>query len=522
MKTIRYILAFCGIIILFQTHLNAQNIQVNAGKFDVLNSIIRLHKIFGHDADHFFVIKFTGTQYYLQKLDRNLNPVAEEPIKLFKGLKTYKLEAVFHFFDEIYVFVSRTRINDITLYYQRIDKNSLLPVSDEIIEISTIKNIKGAWADFHFALSRHETKLMVAARTKLTWSGAQFNEIFVFGPDLELIWKRKDSFEFRGQGPRDNLYLVDETGNVSVLSLIKRESLISLIRDYRNLYSIYRYTHEGNDYVEYPVTLDDRYIRGIKIIAGENGELICAGLYSEVFKTGMRGTFFFKIDAATGQIFDHHINEFDQSVMTELASMNEPMIREEELISYVITDIVLRDQGKVIIIAEQVFHQNYNTYNNLIVTCYDPYGTVFWTRVIPKNQNFNNASLSIAEVDLLDFREYIRETGYMDNETDNYCSYALMAPLDKTGIILFMNDDIRNMNQTQQVKAFSRPKKSYLLAVAIDEFGNITRTPLVPWKKRALFPQPIRYYDTLGETIVIPAFRYRNLNYYKFTADAIP
>jgi len=521
MKTIRFLLVLLVTLIPLPSKLSAQQIQVTASKHDVMNSIIKMHKIFGHDEDHFFLIKYSGTQYYLEKLDRNLNSVSEESIKLFKGLKTFKLEAVFHFHNEIYVFVSRARINDITLFYQKIDKNSLLPLT-EVIEITTIRNIKGAWADFHFALSRHETKLMVAARTKLTWSGAQFNEIFVFGADLELEWKRKDSFEFRGQGPRDNLYLVDETGNVSVLSLIKRESLLSLLRDYRNLFSIYRYTLEGTEYREYPVTLNDLYIRGIKIIAGEEGELICAGLYSEMFKTGMRGTFFFKIDATTGEVFDHHVNEFDESVMAELSAMNEPMIREEELISYVISDIVLRDQGKVIIIAEQVFHQNYNTYNNLIVTCYEPYGNVYWTRVIGKNQNFGSINLSDADVDLLDYREYIRETGFLDSGSDNYCSYALMAPIGKTGIILFMNDDIRNIDQTEQTRPLSRPKKSYILAIAIDEFGNFTKTPLVSWKKRALFPQPIRFYDTLGDTIVIPAFRYRNINYYKFTADAIP
>lgn len=522
MKTIRYLMAVSGVILFSLTRTLSQQIEVTSSKFDVLNSVIRLHKIFGHDENHFFVIKNTGTIYYIEKLDRNLNHVAEEPVKLFKGLRTYQLEAVFHFYDEIYLFVSRARINDITLYYQRISKNTLLPVSDELVEITTIKNIKGAWADFHFALSKHETKLMIAARTKLVWSGAQFNEFFVFGAGLELLWKKKDSFEFRGQGPRDNLYIVDETGNVSILSLIKRESILSLLRENRNLYSIYRYTQEGNEYNEYPVTLEKDYIRGIRIIAGENGELICAGLYSEMFKTGIRGTFFFKIDAASGQIYDRHQNEFDRSVMADLEVMKEPMIREEELISYVISDIVLRDQGRVIIIAEQIFHQSYNTYNNLIVTCYDPYGSVFWTRVIPKNQNFNNSNLDIENVDLFDYRDFLRETGYMDPGVDNYCSYALMAPLNKSGIILFMNDDVRNMEQTEKYRPLSRIRKSYILAVAIDEFGNITRTPLIPWKKRMLFPQPMRYYDTLGDTIVIPAYRYRNINYYKFTADAIP
>jgi len=38
------------------------------------------------------------------------------------------------------------------------------------------------------------------------------------------------------------------------------------------------------------------------------------------------------------------------------------------------------------------------------------------------------------------------------------------------------------------------------------------------WKKKALFPEPIRYYDTLYNTIIIPAFKGRKYNYYKITA----
>jgi hypothetical protein len=91
---------------------------------------------------------------------------------------------------------------DITLYYQKLDKDNLKPLSD-LIEITTIKNINGNWADFHFALSKEETKLLIACRTKLVWSGAQFNEFYVFGEKLELLWKRKDAMEFHGQGPRD-------------------------------------------------------------------------------------------------------------------------------------------------------------------------------------------------------------------------------------------------------------------------------------------------------------------------------
>jgi hypothetical protein len=517
MKYLKILLiALKSLLFISTGFLNAQEFEVTQSKHDILNSIIKMHQIFGHDADRYYVMKFTGTQYFIEKMDNHMNSVNEESIKLFQGLKTYQLQAAFHFYNELYIFFSHTRINDITLYYQKIDKNSLLPLT-EPITIATIKNVKGAWADFHFALSKNETKLLVACRTKLTWSGAQFNEMYVFGENFELLWKRKDSFEFRGQGPRDNLYLVDETGNVSVLSLMKRESIISLIRDYRNLYAIYRYTHDGNDFNEYPITLNDKYIRGIRIIAGENGDLICAGLYSEIFKTGIRGTFFMRIDGTTSQVLDNQLNSFDDATMAELAGMNEPTIRNEELLSYVITDIVLRNDGKMILIAEQVFHQTYNTYNNIIVTNYDLSGQVYWTRIIGKKQNFNFTNISAPDIDLVDYRDFIRGTGYMDASANNLCSYALMAPVDGNKIVLFYNDDIRNMNNPAG-KAFSRPRKSYLLAVTIDEFGNVSKQPLIPWKKKQLFPEPIRFYDTLHETIVIPAFRNRSINFYKITA----
>jgi hypothetical protein len=495
----------------------SQNIEVASSNPDFINSTAKVHKIIGHDPDHFYVIKFFAGQYYLQKLDRNLNPMTEKPIKLFEGIKTYELENVVHFGNELYVFFSRARLNDITLYYQKIDKGSMAP-STEITEVTTVRNIKGSWADFHITLSRQETRLLIACITKLNWSKDQFNEFYVYGEGLNLLWKMKDSFQFQGLGPRDNTYLVDEFGNVSILSVLRNENFLSLIRKrQRNLYSIYRYTHDGQTYNEYPVTLGNNYIRGIRIVAGEQGELICAGLYSELFNSGVKGTFFYKIDAETGRIYDNSLNPYDQALMSQLAAMKEPMRNDEELVYYFITDMVLRENGRIMMIAEQVFDQTYDTYNNLIVTSFENNGLVYWNRLIEKNQDYNFLH-STERIELSDDRDYIMATGFINQGLQNFCSYALMAPLGRSGIILFYNDDIRNRDGGQERKNFNRPKKSYILAVAIDEYGNLTRKPLTEWKKKALFPEPIRFYDNLHETIVIPAFRGRKYNYYKITA----
>ena len=494
----------------------SQDLEVVKSEPDFNYGSTNIHKIIGHDENYFYVIKFHGNQYHIEKLDKNLNSVLEEPIKLFEGFKTYDLETVVHFYGELYIFVSRRRLSDITLFYQKIDKNTLQAASD-LIELTTMKFIKGNWADFHFSLSRHETRLMVACRIKLNWSKVQFNEYYVLGKGMEVIWKRNDSFEFSGQGPRDNKYIVDEKGNISILSLLKRESILSLFSDIKNVYTIYRYTDNGNKFREYPVTLKERYIRGLKIIGDENGDLICAGLYSELFRAGVRGTFFFKISVDDGRIYDNNIHPFDEALLAQLMENKEPTIEKEELIKYVMTDLVLRNNGKIILIAEQLFEQTYNTYNNLVVTCFDTIGQVYWNQVIQKRQDFNINNLTRLQIEPEDYRDYVMETGSIDMYIENYCSYALMAPLDESFIYIFYNDDIRNLDHPKKAKNFSRPRKSYIAAVKIDEYGNVTREPAVKWKKRGLFPEPIRYYDTLGKTIVIPAFKSRKFCYYKIT-----
>ena len=238
----------------------------------------------------------------------------------------------------------------------------------------------------------------------------------------------------------------------------------------------------------------------------------------DLLYTGIKGTFFYKIDAETGRIYDNSLNPYDEALMSQLAAMKEPMRNDEELVYYFITDMVLRENGRIMMIAEQVFVQNYDTYNNLIVTSFESNGQVYWNRLIEKNQDYNFSNRSKEQIELSNDRDYIMTTGFISQGFQNFCSYALMAPIDGSGIIVFYNDDIRNRDGGQERINFNRPKKSYILAVAIDEYGNLTRKPLTEWKKKALFPEPIRFYDNLHETIVIPAFRGRKYNYYRITA----
>jgi hypothetical protein len=497
---------------------SSQQIELVTSKPEYNFGSTIMQKIIGHDSTGFYVLKYHHGQYFVEKLDEELNLLLNEPLKVFEGFRTYKLETIVNFYNELYVFVSKARFNDVVLCYQKIDKNNLR-LSSDWIDLATIEYIRGNWPDFHFTLSRQEKKLMITSQIQLIWSKALCNELYVFGEDMELVWKKKDIINYEGSSPRDSHYIVDELGNVSVLCLRKLESIFSLLTGRRNTYTIYRYTSNGEMFKEYTVTLGEKHIRGIRIIGGNHGELICAGLYSEVFRAGVRGTFFFKIDPDNGQVYDHQLNKFDDAFLARLTELDEPTMDEnEEIMSYVVTDLVLRGNDKIMLIAEQFFDQSYDTYNNIIIACYDTTGNVYWNQVVEKKQDFDFRTFYNEQIEHSGYRDYIMETGELYPTIENYCSYALMAPLDQTSIILFFNDDIRNLDPSRKRKNFNNPRKSYLQAVVVDIYGNISRQPVLKHKKKGLFPEPIRFYDTRYNCIVIPAFKGNKFDYNKITA----
>jgi len=517
----------------------AQNISFTASKPYFNYSSTSIHKIFGHDKDNFFILKYEGNRYHIEKLDSNLNLEVKVPLKLHEGLKTYTLESIVHFYNELYIFVSRRALSEIILYYQKIDKETLLPVTG-FVEIVSLPFIKGNWADFYFALSRKESKLLIATKIKLHWEKVQYEQFYVYGKDFELLWEKKNFTEFEGQGTRETEYFVDDTGNISILGLLKRDNIFTIFKDIKNVYSVSRYTQKGENYREFPLTLKNKYIRGIKIVPGENGDLYCAGLYSDAFFEGLKGMFFFKINELNEDIVDDWLFEYSQDLVDKLAPGEEPIISENQLYEFVLTDLIYRKDGKLIMIAEQLYNQTYNTYNNLIISSFDKNGRYYWTQVVQKKQNFNIQSLSRAsnipeyyftyannsnrmeiniESLLEDYRDLVLENGQLDLNIEHYASYALLAPLDEEGIVIFYNDNIYNIENNDKLKNFGHPKKSYLAAVYIDSFGNASKKTVIKWEKKALYPQPIRYYHDLKHTIVIPAFKGRKYDYYKIKVD---
>ncbi len=499
-------------------------VDIKSSEENILFSSTKYHNIIGTDGENTFVLKYQQGRYMIEKLDKDLNHVSEEYIKEWQNKKSYILEKIIYFHGKLYGFFSRRGLTNNVLYVQTIDKETLQQ-NEDLTPITDIKNIKGNWADFYFSLSKRENKLLIVSKIKLQLKKTQFNEFYVFDKDMKLQWSRNDIYQFEGKGPRENEYMIDDLGNTSILSLIKRATILDLAKPVKNIYAIYRYTNNGENFNEYTLALDDLYIRGLNMVAGNDGSLVCAGFYSDRFPYGIAGTFFYKIDAGTDKMRFPKLKAFDERFLQQLAELpyyKETLIGDEELISFKVTDLVTRSNGNIIMIGEQYLEQNYNTFNNLLVMNFSSQGDLIWNNIIMKRQDYNVNYLKQAE-----HLEYLGEYIYDVEDYNftapierNYCSYALVAPVDGDNIAIVFNDNIKNLSEElTKPKNFANPKKSYLAAVEIDLNGDMKQYPVLESKRKSLYPQPLAYYDTKTNQIYLPAYRSRKYKFLKLTFE---
>ncbi|MFW6371247.1 MAG: hypothetical protein ACOC10_08600 [Bacteroidota bacterium] len=477
----------------------------------------------GHDDTSYYVIKHQQSRYKIQRLNSELNPVHEEFISEWQNRKSYNLEYAVHFHNTIYVFFSRRGIFNNALYVQTIDKNTLLQDSD-LEEIVFVEDIKGNYADFHFALSRDETKLLVASRIKLNLKNTQFNEFYVYGEGLNPVWDRKDIYEFERKGPRQNKYLVDDFGNVSILSLIRQSSLFTIASPIKDVYKIFRYTNNGTVFQEYPVLFENTYIRDIDIVADKEGGLVCVGLYSHLFPNGIRGSFFMRINARSGMTGQPKFHAFDKYMLEQLDASKyyrEAVIDNAELTSYYITGLLVRADGDIILITEQFYDQNFNTFNNLIITRFSRDGYLNWQNVIRKRQDYPVNYLLTPELTTIGKEVYdIESYNYSPPIPKNLCSYALIAPLESKDIVILFNDHIKNLDNNSKPKNFNNRKKSFLTAVHVSADGRMTDIAVRKAKgRRGVYPQPLDYYDKKNNEIIIPMYWGRRYKYLRVEFD---
>jgi len=238
-----------------------------------------------------------------------------------------------------------------------------------------------------------------------------------------------------------------------------------------------------------------KFITDISINVGKNGELYCAGLYTNDNKGVIQGIFYNKTKGQTGTVEVTVNKEFSDSEIKNFSTKKDKSGNEGLDPNFEMKDLILREDGGVVLTAEEVFktHEsytstggrmetvtNYNT-NDVLVSSISPKGSIDWVKMIPKKQAFGG--------------------------TEKYSSYALMVS--GAGLCFVYNDDKDNISQpvTAAAKSISSFRDAVAGMLTISGEGKMERqkvfdikkdsgTLLVPKRSKQISPNELFFVTT--------------------------
>lgn len=298
--------------------------------------------------------------------------------------------------------------------------------------------------------------------------------VSVQGNKLSNIWKQSVTLPYT----QENLNILDmvvtNTGQVFLKAKVyfdkkdlKKQGGIAPLEHKMVIFSL---DGSGDKAKEINPEMAGKFVTDISLAAGKQGELYCAGLFTDEGKGVVQGFFCHRLNGQTGAVEQAINKELSAADIKNFSTEKDKAGNEGLDADFEMKDLILRSDGGMVLVAEETFtsYESYssggtiNTYsvyntNDLMVCSISPAGTVTWIKTVPKSQAFG--------------------------ETQQYNSYALMVSGDN--LCFVYNDDKDNVNKPTSAKA--KPISSFKDAVAgmftISSDGKMDRQMVFGVKK---------------------------------------
>ncbi len=316
--------------------------------------------------------------------------------------------------------------------------------SDDIILIGEIDSKSAMFAgDFKIKHSRDSSKVLVFHDLPVKRSENEQAKISVFDENFNLLWKKRINLPYESKLYERIKFEVDNDGNFYILGkhyFEKRRNSVKQKPNYE--FVLESFSAQGEEKERYQLNDREKFISDLTFEVDKKRQITCTGFFSNKksrANTGARldlmqsilGIVFFRIDDANKTIEEKSFTPFDLDFIT--LNMSEKAKSKLErratdgndqndpaLYSYDFRDVILRSDGGAVIIAEQYFAQNYETYDNfnnsfdlnnrttfnrrnnfhagdstyyyndIMVVNIDPDGSIRWANAVPKYQTALN------------------------------------------------------------------------------------------------------------------------------------
>ncbi len=407
------------------------------------------------------------------------------------------------------------------LFAQEISK-STFNLSKDLIKIAEQDETNREKSDvFTVATSRDSSKIVVFNRQPNKDRQQEFS-LAVYDADFKELWAKEAKLPYSKKNFAIEDYQLDNQGNVYLLGIIYTEGAARLERRGKATYQYdivaYRQDNSTTESQEYKVDMKDRFISDLSFKIADDGDLICAGFYSDKGAKSVKGACFFKINPKTHDQTSISSRPFDFEFMTtNLSERNKERAKaalekgdktaEPELYDYSIDKLITRSDGGVIMIAEQYFIDERVRYNNYgyggwggssfynpyaYSSYYDPYNRYGNNRNRQPDYYFNYNDIIVVNIQPdgeIAWSARIPKRQTSVNDFGMYSSYGMSIVADK--LYFVYNDDPKNLDPRAKKIATETPDKYSVVTIAeVDRNGVVKRAPLFQNKENGVVVRP--------------------------------
>ena len=406
------------------------------------------------------------------------------------------------------------------LFAQEISK-STFNLGKDLIKIAEQDQKNQDKSDvFTVATSRDSSKIVIFNRQPNENKQQEFS-LTVFDSDFKELWSKEAKLPYSRKNFSIEDYQLDNQGNVYLLGIIYTEGSNRLERRGKATYQYdvvaYRQDDTRTEAYEYKIDMKDRFISDLSFKIADDGDLVCAGFYSDKGAKSVKGSCFFKINPKTHDKTSISSRPFDfQFMTTNLSERNKERAKiamekgdkeaEPELYDYSIDKLITRSDGGVIMIAEQYFiderlrNNNNFGYGNwgspfynpyAYSSIYDPYGNRNgYNRQPDYYFNYNDIIIVNIQPDgEIAWSARIPKRQTSVNDFGMYSSYGMSIVADK--LYFVYNDDPKNLDPKAKKIATETPDKYSVVTIAeVNRDGQVRRSPLFQNKDNGVVVRP--------------------------------
>lgn len=512
---------FIAALLLLSAVSNAQTktnkAQVKWGQDMTIKEDGLFDDVIGDVDNSVFLLIHRKKEAFIQRMD-GLKTAWQKPIDLKLDKKDIDLHKIIITESRILVFATHydKSANENDLYVSTYDQEGFKQVK-RLEKISSIPATKSSNVGaFNISASPDRSKVLVQAMPPFDKKEAEKSRMEVYDDNMQLQWSQDYVLPFTDSEFKLESQTVDNDGSVLVVGVkyAEKQEKRQLKRANKATYEYHMlvYTGDSPTAQDNLITVADKFLQDMTISMGNEGDIICAGLYGNKNSFNVRGAFYLRLDRASKAIVHQSYKEFSDdfitSYMTEkqAAKAKKKAAKKDgevELPEFFLHDLIRRDDGGAVLVAEQfrtytvcttdskgnTYCSTHYVYNDVILVNINPQGDIEWASKVPKRQ-------------------------HSVNDLGRYSGCAVEVKKDK--IYIIFNDSGENLflKPGDKVKQFELTGKDALVVLAtVDGEGHTTREALFSPERRDVILRPQDCVEMRNESMFIYANRKKDYRY---------